>query len=121
MGKGIQEIKTGAFANCGSLTKIMTYAVIPPKVDGEIFSEAAYTNDTLYVPQNTLAEYQAATCWSQFYNIEEFDPSTTSIGTMKLSDNSQESIIIYDLTGRRVEKTVKGGVYIVNGRKVVIR
>ena len=44
---------------------------------------------------------------------------TTSI------DNSQLAIdnapVIYDLTGRRVEKIVEKGIYIVNGKKVIIK
>lgn len=33
----------------------------------------------------------------------------------------QDSAIIYDLTGRRIEKIVEKGIYIVNGKKVVIK
>ena len=45
---------------------------------------------------------------------------TTSIEDAELTiDNSQ--LIIYDLTGRRINEIVEKGIYIVNGKKVVIK
>ena len=44
---------------------------------------------------------------------------TTSINNAQLTINS-ENMVIYDLTGRRVEKMEKG-IYIVNGKKVVLK
>jgi hypothetical protein len=37
-----------------------------------------------------------------------------------IADGEQE-MVIYDLAGRRIEKIVERGIYIVNGKKVVIR
>ena len=48
------------------------------------------------------------------------DEETTAIDNMESTANSQQSIVIYDLMGRRVENPTQG-VYIVNGKKVVIR
>ena len=42
-------------------------------------------------------------------------------GVEETIDNSQQSTVIYDLTGRRIEKVVEKGIYIVNGKKVVIK
>lgn len=41
-------------------------------------------------------------------------------GVEKTTDNSQHSTVIYDLTGRRVEKAVKG-IYIVDGKKILVK
>lgn len=49
----------------------------------------------------------------------EFDFGGTT-GIQKLKGNTQNDGIYYDLSGRRVEKPSKG-VYIVNGKKVVIK
>lgn len=59
--------------------------------------------------------------------VGEFDP-TEALKAFESEDtgienpefNNQKSELIYDLTGRRVEKATKG-IYIVNGKKVVIR
>ena len=37
------------------------------------------------------------------------------------TDNSQQLTVIYDFTGRCIEKVVEKGIYIVNGQKVVIK
>ena len=59
-------------------------------------------------------------------------PASTKVGALRISFaeeeateiehsefTNQNSDLIYDLMGRRVEKMVKGGVYVVNGKKVV--
>ena len=46
---------------------------------------------------------------------------TTEIENMETTDNGQQTTVIYDLTGRRIEKIVEKGMYIINGKKVVIR
>lgn len=43
---------------------------------------------------------------------------TTSIDNVQLTN---DNVVIYDLMGRKVNTMVKGGMYIVNGKKVVIR
>ena len=37
------------------------------------------------------------------------------------TNNNQQSKVFYDLTGRRVTNPIKGGIYIINGRKVMIK
>ena len=44
--------------------------------------------------------------------------TTTAIQTMK--EQGQQTSVVYNLNGQRVEKAAKG-LYIVNGRKVVLK
>ena len=44
-----------------------------------------------------------------------------STGLAMTTDNNQQATVIYDLMGRRVTAMEKGKIYIVNGKKVVIR
>ena len=46
---------------------------------------------------------------------------TTSIDNMESTDNGQQTIVIYDLMGRKVDTMEKGGIYIVNGKKVIVK
>ena len=46
---------------------------------------------------------------------------TTSVDNMEPTANSQQPIVVYDLMGRKVTTMEKGGMYIVNGKKVVIK
>lgn len=60
---------------------------------------------------------------------EDFTPEQSAAISMRVLDNTtgveetimdgQEAIVIYDLMGRRVETMTEGGIYIVNGRKVI--
>ena len=59
--------------------------------------------------------------------VGEFDPTEAlalikafETGVEMTTDNGQQTTVIYDLQGRRVEKVVKG-IYIINGKKVVIK
>lgn len=49
-----------------------------------------------------------------------FDEETTSINTMQLTDNDGTTHY-FDLNGRRINKPVAKGVYVVNGKKVLIK
>ena len=46
-------------------------------------------------------------------------PGTTGID--QITDNREQSTVIYDLTGRRVEAITAPGIYVVNGRKVLVK
>ena len=63
----------------------------------------------------TNAEAQAKS-----FVLEFEDGSTTGIETIETSKNSTEDGVDYDLQGRRVENPTRG-IYIVNGKKVVIK
>lgn len=63
----------------------------------------------------TNAEAQA-----KGFVLEFEDGGTTGIETIENSNHSTESGVYYDLQGRRVENPTRG-VYIVNGKKVVIK
>ena len=46
-------------------------------------------------------------------------PGTT--GVEEITDNREQSTVIYDLTGRRVEAITAPGIYIVNGKKTLVK
>ncbi len=50
-----------------------------------------------------------------------FDRGEGTTGIENSELNIQDSAVVYDLMGRKVNTMVKGGMYIVNGKKVVIR
>ena len=78
-------------------------------------------NTVITIPGNkaflvlTNAEAQA-----KGFVLEFEDGSTTGIETIENSKHSTEDGVYYDLQGRRVENPTRG-VYIVNGKKVVIK
>ena len=119
LGKGLKKIAAEAFSTCEALEKITIHATQPPRIEGNgnaLFSDATYDNATLYVPQGSISKYQVMTGWSGFYNIIGME---SGIENMELTH--QNSPLIYDLNGRRVATPTKGGIYIINGRKVVVK
>jgi hypothetical protein len=79
--------------------------------DGSTLSaERAY----LQIPTKWLPQVDSKAIRLRFVNGE-----TTDIEEVESTDNSEQTTVIYDLMGRRVENPSKGCVYIVNGRKVV--
>ena len=69
-----------------------------------------------YIPVS-VAESQAAQALA--FRFRGKEQGTTEI-EMPMA-NGQQPAVIYDLTGRRIEKIVEKGIYIVNGKKVVIK
>jgi hypothetical protein len=51
--------------------------------------------------------------------VAEDDP--TGIATLNMEHGTFNDDAIYDLQGRRMGATLKPGIYIINGRKVVIK
>lgn len=64
----------GAFDDCDSLVTIEARSVMPPNTDnGCPLSSTDLTKAVLYVPVWSLAEYQLATGWNQFYTFRTSD------------------------------------------------
>jgi hypothetical protein len=95
-------------------------------------SEASYDKGAILTSdpgfQNPFEGNFTLSAYSDQYAENTGDPrwyingghySRTGISTISTDDVSEK--IVYDLQGRRVTNTSKKGVYIVNGRKVVIK
>lgn len=64
----------GAFDDCDSLVTIEARSVMPPNTDGGCpLTGTDLTKAVLYVPVWSLAEYQLATGWNQFYTFRTSD------------------------------------------------
>ena len=97
------------------LKLIMLYSPAPLKSKG--FSPTVYQNCMLYVPQQGLARYQVVEPWIYFWNIAALESS--DVAPAEVTDDDSVPII-YDLRGQRVDVPTKG-VYIIDGRKVVVK
>ena len=59
---GIERIEAQAFVGCENLTALNCYALTPPKLDPEAFSQLL----TIYVPEASIPLYQQDAEWSKF-------------------------------------------------------
>ena len=115
----IESIGDKAFYGCDNLLDIKTGAIRAITANENVFSTSVYNNACLYVPKGRKFAYEKTTPWNKFF-ITEMD--FTDIGDVETDDVlSSEKGVYYDLNGCPVNEPVKSGVYIRNGKKVLIR
>ena len=70
----LEYCSRSAFDDCDSLVTIEARSVMPPNTDGGCpLTSTDLTKAVLYVPVWSLAEYQLATGWDQFYTFRTSD------------------------------------------------
>ena len=109
------------------IKEIYNYMTTPLDVNYRIFgSGERYVKSwaidcTLYVPYGSAAAYEAHSFWSLFGTIKEFDATLPEeAGVRNVTESTNRRSSIYDIQGRTVKGDMKKGVYIINGRKVMI-
>ena len=115
------------FDHCPNLHTITNLATVPQTAPyfGAIQLPTGMYDATLRVPRGSKPLYEQASIWRFFTSIVEIEDGATDIDPKAL--NHQETTIgspvenLYDLQGRRVNTPSSKGVYIVNGRKVVVK
>ena len=107
VGTNVASIGQNAFSGCTTLTKLISLATNPPACGTNALNDINKWDCTLTIPENTLAKYQAADQWKEFFFIEEKDLS--SINTITMDDGSEQEIIAtYDLNGRKTTGLQRG-------------
>ena len=145
--EGVKAIASEAFAGCTSLSSVtLPESII--SIDVQAFTDIPDTADiyckaknpckisartfnfksTLHVPYGCKEKYENATFWSNFTNIVEMDEEKydepvyygeTGVAPA-VSDDTASDGQFYDLQGRPADGTKKG-IYIKNGKKVLVR
>ena len=103
-----------AFYEIYRIEKVVSFVKEPFEIN-KVFTQEAYKNATLYVPKGTIEKYKATNGWKDFKNIVEMDES--SIGHVEATTSAAP---YYDLNGVR-HSQLRKGIYIQNGKKVVIK
>ena len=123
-----KQIVTSSVANIFTLSgthKAMSagdlkdcYAI---SVDGDWSATAGLKAHRLYlkIEENDNSPFAPSAAKSIRIVVRGEGDGTT--GVEEVETENEEVKVIYDLTGRRVQETVKGGIYIVNGKKVLVK
>ncbi len=141
IGKGVTNIGEKAFANIGTPSNalkraegegllVKCYAESVPTTAADAFEGSPISSGTLLVEDNSVMDYYAATPWGQFGTVMGFN-GTTSIELL-VNDMGGGPVSVFSLNGnklaetqgaglKQVLNTLPKGVYIVNGRKIVVK
>ena len=111
----IESIGDYAFAECNNILDIKTGSKKAITASENVFSRDAYNNACLHVPEGRKFAYEKTTPWSNFYIVEM---DYTGIENVKAESGEVQTI--YDLNGRKVV-TPKKGLYIIDGKKVLVK
>lgn len=121
--KDVVEIKNSVFDGCSNLTNILCEATTPPTCGANAFRYVNKSNCKVLVPETSIAAYKGANEWKDFSYIEATTGITNNVY------NKTELVDVYTIDGiKRLSKVSKEeikalpkGVYIVNGKKLVIK
>lgn len=117
LGKSVAEIGSGVLSRCENLTTIYSLNPTPPTFESDEFTNKQYINMNVYIAKGSLAAYQTADIWKNFWNLQEYS-TDTGIGNITV-DGVQENKI-YDLQGRK-QDAPQHGINIINGKKVLVK
>ena len=121
--KDVVKIEEAAFDGCSNLTNISCEATTPPTCGTNAFKYVNKSKCKLLVPQASIDAYKVADEWKYFSYIEATTDITNNVY------NKTELVDVYTIDGtKRLSKaskeemnTLPKGVYIVNGKKFVIK
>ena len=124
IGNSVKTIGEFAFNKCTNITQISSEAVVPPTCESGVFFYINTSKCKLIVPKNSLDAYKQAYQWEDFSLIEG---STT--GITNPVNNKAGLADVYTIDGtKRLSKAstdeinaLPKGVYIVNGKKIIIK
>ena len=74
-GTSVESIGQEAFSDCTAMTRIVSKAVTPPVCGSQALDDISKWTCKLLVPEGTLAAYQAADQWKEFFFTEEGEGS----------------------------------------------
>ena len=123
-GSGLQSIGQEAFSDCINITQISSEAVVPPTCGINALDDINKWNCKLFVPKANINAYKQAYQWKDFSLIEG---STTGITNTVYNKAGLADVYTIDGTKRLSKAStdeinaLPKGVYIVNGKKIIIK
>lgn len=111
IGDALQSIKRKSFYRCYSLCELKIKALIPPLVDEQAFDESAYDRVILYVPKESITDYNNASVWKDFNHIRALgeipaESVKLSVSSLTLNVNEQYSLIVAIFPETTTDKSV---------------
>ena len=95
-------------------------AYVLGQIDGEVGLYKAKMTDGVWLNNANKAYLPATAVPNKSVAFYGFDWEGTT-GVDQITDNREQSTVIYDLTGRRIDAITAPGIYVVNGKKVLVK
>lgn len=115
LGSSVEWVGDNEFLRCFDLTDLTSLNEEPPVLGATPFEENAYATVTLHVPDSAIEAYKSAPYWKDFATIVGI-----GTGVEAVEEEAAAEGVWYNLTGMPVENP-GSGIYIRNGKKVVVR
>ena len=104
IGASVDSIAPQAFNYCNALSTVTCKSQVPPVMANvNVFSNKAYNQATLKVPQNAIEAYSAADYWYKFVTIEGFGEVGDINGDGRISIADVTVMIDLLLTGETID------------------
>lgn len=122
-GTRVQKIGEEAFSDCNNMTSLTYYTIVPPTCGTQALNDINKWDCELIVPTGCTAAYQAADQWKDFFFLSE-------TGIEDIQSAPTAPVDVYNLHGERVKTGVavdevgtglSRGIYIVNGKKILVK
>lgn len=127
IGNSVTSIGNFAFEECSSVVKLVSKNTTPPNVGSYSLLGLSKSTCELIVPKGSLETYKSAMYWKDFLHIRESDEASASVDDIESSTN--EVYNVYNLQGASIMTSapkddlemLAPGIYIINGKKVLIK
>ena len=122
LGENMNNIEYSGINNCLALKAITILNPVPPYLDYRLDREVA-KEAVLVVPNNCIDAYKNHGYWKHFYHMMEVD-EFNSISPVEVTKGG---VVVFTLDGIKVAEsaadmnTLPPGIYITNGKKIVIK
>jgi len=122
----LKSVGESAFMFCPKVSDVIVRTSTPPSLSVTSFDVGVFAQAMLHVPVGSSETYREATGWSLFQSVED-DALTTGIEQPLAEVKETGEMEIYDLSGRRMNVSASGkqglrkGLYIINGKKEIVR
>lgn len=127
LGKNVAYLRTEAFKGCGIKNFYIT-GDEAPYCYPNVFANVTLRNATLYAPSDKLEYYQTTAPWSGFGEFKGTAPTAIEHVVATSPNDVSTGAVYYNLNGQAVRKVTQttptdlpSGIYIVNGKKVLVK
>lgn len=113
----VTSIGRGAFGQCINLVSVVSHIENP--FDTDAFELLDTSEITLFVPKGCSMKYKAVNGWRNFDNIVEME--ATGIPLPQKIEQTKTKDTIFNLQGRHLSVKPQKGLYIQNGKKMIVK